>query len=307
MVVPAQKRFLDLLLTIASVTSGCFCIGCVGALVEEEVIYRHEILGFLSIACPFVNILMYVSPIPALLEALRTRSGKALPVTGFWMQATCNILALSYGLQVKSMAVLATNMFGLGCQVLFLACAHDLQAENTFAKLSWMSFSALLSLALNAALYVFATLAPLGLLGHAITIVNILLFAAPLGKVGLILRSRDSSPLDPGMTFIALVNNALWSTLGLVIQDNVLFLPSILGYLLSALQVMVILWCKGLLFWDLDFMLLLGNSSTQCWDAWSKAKVDSDEEMEMAARTAPELTPDHSWSPSAMGKKCQDI
>ena len=27
------------------------------------------------------------------------------------------------------------------------------------------------------------------------------------------------------------------STLGLVIQDNVLFLPSILGYLLSALQV----------------------------------------------------------------------
>merc|ERR1712226_1320659 len=144
-------------------------------------------------------------------------------------------------------------MIGLACQTLFLCGDHYVRTLNT----EWIVFAIKLSFLFNGGLYFFSVLSPLSLLGNAITVFNVVLFGVPLTKIGIILRTRNASSIPQMMTFIAVINNAVWSLYALLIEDSVLLLPSLLGYFLSSFQVLLIFWCKGALPFDLDFLLLL--------------------------------------------------
>lgn len=242
----------DLVLTAVSVTVGTVILHVVAHLTLAGVIDMEKLLLGLSICCPGITMVQFISPIPIVLEAVSKMSAANLPVQVFQSQAICNILGISYGIQIHNPAVLVTNLFGLGCQTMYLASDHYVRSSNT----QWTWFVACGIGIFNCGLYYFAQVASITLLGHMITLFNVILFAAPLAKLGTILRTRSAASLPAAMIYISVVNNGAWALFALLLDDMVLLLPSVLGYMLSAFQVLVILWCRGILPWDLSFLLL---------------------------------------------------
>merc|ERR1719494_442592 len=98
------------------------------------------------------------------------------------------------------------------------------------------------------------TALPLSILGSIITICNLVLFASPLLKVVQILATRDGSMLNVPITAMMAISNAIWSGYAMLIHDQVIFLPSFIGYLLSVFQVILVLWCHQKLPYSLDFL-----------------------------------------------------
>mmetsp|Transcript_74011 Transcript_74011/g.239272 ORF Transcript_74011/g.239272 Transcript_74011/m.239272 type:complete len:322 (-) Transcript_74011:121-1086(-) len=250
---------VDFVLTISTIAVGVGLIFGVAQLTWEGLIDKQTFTTILSIACPLVTMVQFVSPTPVVMDAIRKMSSSSLPTPVFQSQAACNILGLAYGIQIANGAVLITNMFGLGCQILYLASDHYVRSPNS----GWLFFAVKLCVLFDLGLYVFATVAPINTLGHTITVFNIILFAVPLTKLGSILRTRNASSLPTAMTCISVVNNAVWSLFGLMIEDIVVLFPSVLGFCLSSFQVLVILWCQGSLPFDLGFLLLACRGSRE--------------------------------------------
>jgi hypothetical protein len=242
----------DLVLTAVSVAIGVVILYAIANLALAGVIDMEKLLLGLSICCPGVTMVQFISPIPVVLEAVSKMSVANLPVQVFQSQAICNILGISYGIQIHNPAVLVTNLFGLGCQTMYLASDHYVRSSNT----QWIWFVACGICIFNSGLYFFAQVSSITMLGHMITLFNVILFAAPLAKLGTILRTRSAASLPAAMIYISVLNNGSWTLFALLLDDMVLLLPSVLGYLLSAFQVLVILWCRGILAWDLSFLLL---------------------------------------------------
>eukprot|EP00747_Dinoflagellata_sp_TGD_P165456 gnl/TRDRNA2_/TRDRNA2_186745_c0_seq1.p1 gnl/TRDRNA2_/TRDRNA2_186745_c0~~gnl/TRDRNA2_/TRDRNA2_186745_c0_seq1.p1 ORF type:complete len:289 (-),score=55.27 gnl/TRDRNA2_/TRDRNA2_186745_c0_seq1:188-1054(-) len=252
-------------LTCCTLAMGIFALYGVIALADVGIVDKNSLTSFLSLAAPLLTMVQFVSPFPLMAEAIRKMNVQNVPTQVFKSQAACNILGLSYGIQIANVSVLATNMFGLACQILLLAGDHFVRASNT----KWIWFSITLSVMFNISLYA-CVAAPIDILGHMITLFNIVLFASPLTKLGVILKTQNASALPGAMTVIQCANNAIWILYALMLQDMVVLFPSVLGYLLSGFQVLVILWCQHKLPFDLGWLLLVfapicrGSSAKAC-------------------------------------------
>lgn len=248
---------IDVLLTVSSlgVVTGLLH-GIVWLSEDDSVFPKKNFIEFLSVACPFVQMLQLVTPMPLAQEAVSTLKVDGLPMPSIQSQAICNVLGACYGIQAVNSAVLVTNMFGLGCQIIYLTCYHFVVAANS----SWLRFVVPLWLGLNVSFHVCVMILPINVLGHLIILFNIVLSGVPLMKLGSILRTRSSVTLPTGMTVVSCMNNALWTMFSLHLNDTVLLVPSLLGFVLSFFQILVILWCNHVLPFDLGFLLLLGRA-----------------------------------------------
>jgi len=260
---------IDFVLTVSSISSGAGALYMFAGLAETGVLDKDSATVVLSLAAPVVTMLLYVSPIPVVAEAVRTLNAQNLPTQVFQSQIMCNVLSISYGIQVSNAAILVTNMFGLACQVTYLSIDHYIRVSS-----GWLLYCLKLMTALNTGLYFFTIVSPLNMLGHAITIFNVILFVVPLTKLGTILRTRNASSLPAGMAVISTCNNAIWTLYALMIQDPVVLLPSILAYILSLFQILVILWCKGHLPFNLGYLLLLCRDSQQTYEEVEMQRKD---------------------------------
>lgn len=219
---------------------------------EAGIVGKSKLKTVLSLLCPMITMTQFISPTPVVLDALRKMDVQNLPVPVFQSQSACNIFGLSYGIRIQNQVVLASNLFGLGCQISFLASNHYVQAGND----QWMGFATKLVISFNVMLYTCTQLISLNVLGQITTAVNVILFAAPLAKLGVILKTRNATSLPTAMTSISCLSNAVWTLYALLIDDLIVLLPSLLGFILSFFQVLVLLWCFHLLPFDLGFLLL---------------------------------------------------
>eukprot|EP01066_Platyproteum_vivax_P016726 Platyproteum_vivax@DN7207_c0_g1_i1.p1 len=71
----------------------------------------------LDLFCPIILVAQFFCPIILVKEALKTNNEASLPKHMFVIQAVSNILAVDYGLKIKSSAVLIANLLGLLSQV----------------------------------------------------------------------------------------------------------------------------------------------------------------------------------------------
>jgi len=239
--------------------------------VEASSLGRRPVIGYLELVCPAMQISLMVSPMLLVFDGVRKLNVQDLPLQVFQSQATCNVLGIAYAIQVSNPAVLVTNLFGLMCQTFYLSGVHYVRASNT----GWFWYSAKLSILFNAGVYVGIAQMPLGLLGNAITLGNVILYASPLVKLVTVLRTRNATSIPTAYTVVACLNNAIWSVYGMLIPDMVIFLPSFLGLQLALFQLMLILWSWHWLPFDLGYLLLLCPTGHAVDGAPKKEELES--------------------------------
>lgn len=248
---------VDCVLTFSSLAIGLGVIFGVAALADMGIIDGLMLKMFLSIVCPLVTMTQFASPTPVVMEALRKLDVQNLPTPVFISQAACNILGTAYAIRIQNSTVLVNNMFGLACQTLFIGSCHYVKAGNR----QWMWHSIKAQVIYCSGLYVCVEVISLDALGQVITIFNLILFAVPLASLGTILKTRNAASLPTAMTVVSTLANAVWSVYALLIKDMVVLVPSVLGFVLCAFQVLVLLWCHNKLPFDLSFLLLPCRSS----------------------------------------------
>jgi len=216
----------------------------------------NDVIRLLASIAPLTSIFLYVCPITALQSAFHAGNANNYPTPVFQAQIVCNVLALAYGLVVHNIAIIVPNLFGLFCQVVWLSYGHAIFSHANQTNINWFVFLFMYIIMLNVGLAC-CTALPITVLGSVITICNLILYASPLTKVVQILATRDGSLLNVPITSMMTISNAVWSGYSMLIQDQVLFLPSFFGYLLNVFQVILILWCHHKLPYELDFLLWL--------------------------------------------------
>jgi uncharacterized protein with PQ loop repeat len=247
------RRLMNAVITFGALVLAAGNVCTIAYLAKMQILDREVMLFGLSIACPVITILAYVSPLPTVMEALKSSDAQSLNPELYEVQAASNVLGIAYGLQILNAAVLITNLFGLACQILYLASAHYLMAENR----RWIRFAIKFSIVLNLSIFLCRRDASSNLLGHGMSFFNLLLSSTPLLRLEQILRSRNASVYPVFMTLVSVVNNIAWTLYGILIEDAVVFLPSVYSFTVATFQVLVILWCRRQLPFDLSFLLVL--------------------------------------------------
>jgi len=248
---------VDCALTFSSLAIGLGVIFGVAALADMGIINGPMLQTVLAVICPMVTMTQFASPTPVVLEGLRKLDVQNLPKPVFISQAACNILGTSYAIRIQNSTVLVNNMFGLACQTLFLASCHYVKAANR----QWITHTIQAQVIYCLGLYVCVKVISLDALGQVITVFNLILFAVPLASLGTILKTRNAASLPTAMTVVSTCANAVWSMYALLIKDMVVLVPSVLGFVLCAFQVLVLLWCHNKLPFDLSFLMLPCRSS----------------------------------------------
>mmetsp|Transcript_81930 Transcript_81930/g.235404 ORF Transcript_81930/g.235404 Transcript_81930/m.235404 type:complete len:273 (+) Transcript_81930:146-964(+) len=253
--VRSTKVVLDLSLTVVATCLGVALLYGVAFSAQADIIDAAQLTSFLAKACPFVTMVAFIAPAPIVANAMHTLDSTRLAPNAYRAQAACNVLGIAYGIQKSN---------GM-----------------------WLGFAVKLSVCLNSSLVLCSLHMPIDTLGYGITALNIFMYVTPLGNMKKLLKFRDASRISVGLTCLSVVNNALWTLYALMMEDLVLLLPSVLGYILSAFQVLIILWCRGSLPFDLAFLLLL-CSENHCWEgtvvlpvAQVEKKRGHDEDCEM--------------------------
>lgn len=251
-----RNHAVDLLLFLSFITIAFAFVGFFARLPMAGVVDEETFTKYLSVLAPCCVMLSYSAAFPVLVDAVQRSSADNLPTLVFQSQAVCNILGIAYGIHTGNIVVVFANMFGLACQLIYLAMEHHLRIPRS-NWISWTYWAMKLSLFFYVGLVTLTRLTSIDILGQLIFLFNVVLSLSPFVKIGVVLKNRDADCWPVGMTTIALLNNGLWILYALMLKDGVLLWPSVIGYLLATSQLIVIAWCRNALPFNLAFLLAI--------------------------------------------------
>ena len=216
-----------------------------------------ERLTLLGIACPVLSILTYLSPAWSVVETLRSGDATHFPIQVVLAQLVQNVAGASYGILISNDPFLISSGIGLVFQVIWVMSWYSVVRSDSKCKAFRLTHPLLGSLILTAFITVSTYLITLlgrdavGTLSCALTF---LLCISPLAKLGLVVRSMNSSSIPLAMSIVMLITNVAWAIYGILLEDMYVFLPSLFGFIITVFQIIVSAWCSGYLFYDLEFL-----------------------------------------------------
>ena len=214
-------------------------------------------ITFLALLCPVLSILTYVSPVGSVIEILRSRDATHFPIQIVIAQLLQNIAGASYGILIANEPFLISSAVGLVFQTIWIICWFSIIRRNTQSRVyrNFHPFLATVAMTALIVLSVFAlTVLGRDFVGTLSCALTLLLCISPLAKLGLVVRSMNSASIPIAMSIVMLVTNVAWGIYGLMLEDVYVFLPSLLGFLITVFQILVSAWCNGYLFYDLTFL-----------------------------------------------------
>ncbi|KAF4751180.1 hypothetical protein FOZ62_008120 [Perkinsus olseni] len=270
---------------------------------------RARLLAVLSVLCPLISFVGYITPISSVVQAFKARDASNLPMPFLLSQAFLCLISISYGVSVNSPPIWATNLFGLTTQALWMAAARwisgaassstagdaeeageksgrsadrrssmkslpDLDGATVSSPVPPPLYSALLATCLACLTLTILSIIPTRVVGFAMCLQGIILSASPLARLGAVLGSRNADSIPLPISLNMVLGNMLWSMFGFYVNDHVIFLPSVVGYTLGVTQIVVIMWCWGYLPYDLSFLKCI----------FSRGRRNPETTVEMAVR-----------------------
>ena len=192
------------------------------------------------------------APMPQVWQAQKTPAKVDLvnPVTVLSIYGNCAAQVV-YGIFRPLPAAVPCNLFGLGVSIYYLStcwwCAAKFKGvmhwNFTAAVGTACCFLSSLLMWLYAALEVHPNAAEH--VGSLALVLNVLVFAAPLSALQQVLRDRSSESLPPLQSMLGLLCSACWCGVGVRHQSMPLWVPNMLGILLSCVQLVFILAFPG--------------------------------------------------------------
>ena len=72
--------------------------------------------------------------------------------------------------------------------------------------------------------------------GYVANVLLLLYYAAPLSTLAKVVRQKSSASINVPLSFMSVVNGGLWSSYGLAVSDVYIWVPNVIGVVLSSVQ-----------------------------------------------------------------------
>lgn len=185
----------------------------------------------LELAGPTLFIGLQCSSVNTALSILRGKSvGKLSAVPFGSLFVNCLIWTL-YGRIKANGSVFYPNLLGVFVGTFCMSMYHEFAQKKPWDLYLVVSLISIVCLGLAQ----FGKVQAIGLIG---CVLSILLSGSPLAVVRTVIRDRSTAALPFTTSFVTWLNNLSWILFGYFIaQDPLIYLPNILGFSLSSIQV----------------------------------------------------------------------
>jgi solute carrier family 50 protein (sugar transporter) len=226
---------------------------------SKSLIQHSKQISMLSVLCPLLSILSYMSPITAVIWMVKNGDESQFPVIVILAQALQNIACGAYGLQISDDPFFLSSAIGLVFQLIWLTLYYSVgrrRYTESIPDLHPIGFSTLVASSMIGLVFLLS-LMNTNIVGMLSTILTTLLCISPLATLGIVVRSRNSATIPIPMSLVMLVTNIAWGIYGILLSDNYIFFPSLIGVIITVFQLIVTAWCNGVLFYNLTFLQVI--------------------------------------------------
>ena len=183
-----------------------------------------------------ISVTMFMSPLPAVLQASKDRALGTLNLTPYPAQCGNCAAWLTYSIILQNPWIFVPNVIGLALGLFFTLTGWKLGSEAVKGTIvrSFVSYMSVIALGIVcAAKGVFSITAKdvIGRLGIGLLMIY---YCAPLSTIAKVVASKDSSSIDPALTMVGVANGCFWGMYGLAISDIYVYGPNLVGAAIAA-------------------------------------------------------------------------
>jgi solute carrier family 50 protein (sugar transporter) len=140
-----------------------------------------------------------------------------------------NVVWLAYSIKVDNIDLIVINFLSVVITSIFLALYIYAKIKVGHHQRSFL----LLLLSIPLMLAAFSEKMPTEQTGLLATLLNIFAYAISLDNISIVLKTRDKSAVDMGLTVACVVNGIIWLVYAILVRDIFVLIPN-LAALVSA-------------------------------------------------------------------------
>ena len=184
-----------------------------------------ELEAFLSTMGVAFSVISNIAPIPGVYAAWRKRNVETLSHSYLIVSAVSAFLWVMYGIRSLNSAIIPNNGFSVIINSIYLLAYHVI--TNDPLTFSFKLMSGLMAIAVT-----FVKFIDVETLGTCCMFGGLLLYAAPVEKLGIVYKQKDASYIDPNITISNLLCSGTWALYAILAENFYIFLPNFCGFIL---------------------------------------------------------------------------
>ncbi|KMZ94722.1 hypothetical protein PVMG_02611 [Plasmodium vivax Mauritania I] len=207
---------------------------------EEE---KNADMNFLKILSIGSSLFMQLVLFPSIFKMIKKRTTGEVDGLPYVVLLFSSFLWLVYGMLLNNSAIVCPNFVGLVLGAFYSLMYHKF-CKNMWLKqklFSYYKICGFICFLLYAFLYVLTYEQYELFVGFMAFISSIVNFGAPLSYVQIVIKKKNSSLIPLEIATGSLVCSFLWVTYGFTIKDGFVIVPNLCGFILSLLQIALIL------------------------------------------------------------------
>ncbi|SBS80510.1 MtN3-like protein [Plasmodium ovale] len=207
---------------------------------EEQ---KSSDMYFLKVLSIGSSIFMQLILFPSIFKILKRKSTGELDGLPYVVLLFSSFLWLVYGILLNNSAIVFPNLVGLLLGIFYSIIYHT-NCKNMWLKqklFSYYKICGFVCFLLYAFLYVLTYEQYELFVGFIAFVSSIINFGAPLSYIQIVIKKRNSSLIPMEIAIGSLICSFLWLTYGFTLRDGFLIIPNLCGFILSLVQVALIL------------------------------------------------------------------
>ncbi|XP_002125273.2 sugar transporter SWEET1 [Ciona intestinalis] len=187
-------------------------------------------ISFFSNGCIAVTIIMFATGIPQCMEMMKKKTTKNIPFLPYLVTNINAIGWIIYGKMTVNFTVVFVNTIGAGLQTLYMAIYIFFAADKSkplvqssvcggVAAVTWYIITQLANV-----------IDAINVTGIICCAVTIFMFASPLAEINTVIANKSTATISLPLTVTASLCSAMWTMFGLVLHDNFIIIPNVLGF-----------------------------------------------------------------------------
>ncbi|EUD66747.1 hypothetical protein C922_02732 [Plasmodium inui San Antonio 1] len=207
---------------------------------EEE---KSADMNFLKILSIGSSVFMQLVLFPSIFKIIKKKTTGEVDGLPYVVLLFSSFLWLVYGMLLNNSAIVCPNLVGLVLGAFYSLMYHK-YCKNMWLRqklFSYYKICGFICFLLYAFLYVLTYEQYELFVGFMAFISSIINFGAPLSYVQIVIKKKNSSLIPLEIATGSLVCSFLWVTYGFTIKDGFVIVPNLCGFILSLLQIALIL------------------------------------------------------------------
>ncbi|XP_027364011.1 bidirectional sugar transporter SWEET10-like isoform X2 [Abrus precatorius] len=190
--------------------------------------------------------MVFLAPLPTFYQIYKKKSSEGYQALPYIVALFSSMLWIYYALVKKESSLLLITINSFGCVIETIYLATFLFYAPNKTRLSTIKILLLLNVfgfgaMLLSTLYLTTGSKRLTVIGWISLVFNISVFAAPLGIMKRVIKTKSVEFMPFSLSFFLTLNAVMWFFYGLFLKDYYIALPNTLGFLFGIIQMVLYL------------------------------------------------------------------